>query len=421
MVAKINHGNSIYGTLMYNYEKVLDHQASIISGNRMITDMYGKPENTMRNLMESFECYLLSNKRTEKPILHISLNPSPDDKLTDELYSNLARDYMEKMGYGDQPYVVFKHEDTGRHHIHIVSVNVKETGEKIKDSFEWRRSMDTCREMELKYGLKQIADKEKELDKFYLKKVDYKKSDQKHQVANLLKSVGNYKYQTFGEYNALLKCFNIEAKLIKGEHKGKLYNGVTYSITDDNGEIKSLPFKSSLFGKAYGYESLVKKMKRNSKNFKNGKYTPKIGNDIQRAVQIAGNNKEAFVEYLNNKGIDTVFRQNETGRIYGVTFVDHNAKEVYNGSRIGKDFSANNFNKLFNESEFTFSFSREVQQNTSANDLPTEQNDIQVNKADLIEQAFGISAFEQHGPDYEEEAFMRRMKKKKKKRRGPSL
>lgn len=421
MVAKINHGNSLYGTLMYNYEKVLDRNASIISGNNMINDIHGRPEKTMQKMMESFEDYLHANKRTEKPILHISLNPSPEDKLTDEHLSRLAKDYMDKMGYGDQPYVVFKHEDIDRHHIHIVSVNVDENGKKINDSFEWHKSMNACRELELIYGMKQITDKEKELDQLFLRKVDYKKQDLKHQVSNILKSVGNYKFQSFGEYNALLKCFNIDAKHIKGEHNGTLYNGITYSVTDDKGEIKSNPFKSSLFGKAHGYESLFKKMKRNADNFKNSKYAPKINEDIKRAIQVSGTNKITFKEYLSNKGIDTIFRENEAGRIYGVTFVDHNSKEVYNGSRLGKEFSANNFNKLFNEKEFPFSFSREIQNEPTGNNLQNEQSSTSVSKGDLLEQAFGIFTFDQHGPDYEEEAFRRKLRKKKKKKRGPSL
>jgi len=422
MVAKINHGSSIYGALIYNYDKVLNDNARIISGNRMITDMYGIPEKTMQQMLSSFENYLLANKRTEKPILHISLNPSQNDNLTDEHYSRLAREYMQQMGYGDQPYIVFKHEDIDRHHIHIVSVNVKETGEKIKDSFDYKRSMDACRKLEREFGLEQIADKERELNQFYLRKVDYTKGDLKHQISNILKSVGGYKFQSFGEYNALLKCYNIEAKHIRGEHNGEQYNGITYCATNDNGKIKSTPFKSSLFGKTHGFELLARRMKRNSDNFKAGKFVPIISDDIKRAIQISGTDRRTFTEYLSNKGIDTIFRENEEGRIYGITFVDHNNKEVYNGSRIGKEFSANNFNKLFNESVNLFSFRQETQNDIFDNRLHTELNNTTVNRGDLIEQAFGIASFEQHGPDYEEEAFKRRViKKKKKKGRGRAI
>ena len=83
--------------------------------------------------MRSFEPYMAANKRTEKPIMHISLNPSPDDKLSDEQLEVIAKEYLSKLGYGNQPYIIFKHEDIGRPHLHIVTTSVTEQGNKIND------------------------------------------------------------------------------------------------------------------------------------------------------------------------------------------------------------------------------------------------------------------------------------------------
>jgi hypothetical protein len=85
----------------------------------------------MPQTLLSFESYLAANRNTRKPVLHISLNPSPEDRLSDEQFAFLAKDYMEKMNYGDQPYIVYVHEDIDRRHIHIVSICVDETGRKI--------------------------------------------------------------------------------------------------------------------------------------------------------------------------------------------------------------------------------------------------------------------------------------------------
>ena len=180
MVAKINRGASLYGAVIYNQQKVDDSTARIISGNRMIADVTGNPEQVMRNTLWAFENYLLANKNTEKPILHISLNPSVDDKLTDSQFADLAREYMQRMGYGDQPYIVYIHEDIDRRHIHIVSTCVNEKGEKIDDAYEWNRSMKACRELERKFGLKQVEDKRREMLEPYLKKADYQNGDVKH-------------------------------------------------------------------------------------------------------------------------------------------------------------------------------------------------------------------------------------------------
>jgi hypothetical protein len=203
---------------------------------------------------------------------------------------------MGKMNYGDQPYIVYVHEDIDRRHIHIVSICVDETGRKISDSYEHRRSMTACRELEIQYGLKNIADERKESDKLFLKKVEYEKGDVKHQISNVLKNVSDYKFRTFGEYSALLSCFDVEAKTVKGEGiDGKPFNGIVYSATGDNGKSVSNPFKSSLFGKSFGYEGLNKKMARNEKDLKEGKYAPMIRSDIA-AVMKTAKGKEDFIE-----------------------------------------------------------------------------------------------------------------------------
>ena len=180
MVAKISHGASLYGALHYNHEKVEKGTAEILSGNRMISDRPGLPGEDMRLALLSFENYLLANRNTEKPVLHIALSPAPEDKLTDEQLAELAQNYMQKMGYGDQPYIAYKHGDTHNTHIHIVSVCVDEEGRKINDSFEHHRSMTACRELEIDFGLRNGADMEERNQKAEIKKVDATQGDVRH-------------------------------------------------------------------------------------------------------------------------------------------------------------------------------------------------------------------------------------------------
>lgn len=142
MVAKISHGASLHGALTYNHEKVEKGTAEILSGNRMISDRLGMPTKNLHLTLLSFDNYLLANRNTEKPVLHISLSPAPEDRLSDEQLAELAEKYMQKMGYGDQPYIVYKHGDTHNTHIHIVSTCVDEQGRKISDSYEHRRFHD---------------------------------------------------------------------------------------------------------------------------------------------------------------------------------------------------------------------------------------------------------------------------------------
>lgn len=411
MVAKISRGVSLYGAVAYNQQKVDEATARIIYGNRMITDVTGNREQTLRQTMWAFENYLLANRNTEKPVLHISLNPSLEDRLTDGEFAVLAKEYMQKMGYGDQPYIVYVHEDIGRRHIHIVSTCVNERGEKIDDAYEWNRSMKACRELEKKFGMKQVEDKRKELLEPYLWKADYRSGDVKRQVSNIVKSVFTaYRFQSFGEYSALLSCFNIEARQVKGEFEGTPYNGIVYILTDDTGKPLCTPIKSSLIGKRYGYEGVEKRTAYNAREYKARKWQPKIRNDVALAMHGCRGDREEFIRLLGGKGIDVVFRENGEGRIYGATFIDHKNREAYNGSRLGKEFSANAFERLFGSTD-----------NIPNLDAPMPDTGLQggfsSDVESVIEQAFGIFGLEPNGPDPLEEALARRLQRKKKKKR----
>lgn len=411
MVAKISHGANLYGALAYNHEKVTKGTAEILSGNRMITDRLGQPSRDMRLTLLSFENYLLANRNTEKPVLHIALSPAPEDHLTDTQLEELAASYMEKMGYGDQPYIVYKHGDTHNTHIHIVSVCVDSNGRKISDTYEHRRSMTACRELEADFGLRNGADMEERNLKAELKKVDVTEGDVRHQVGNTLKAVlESYRFQTFGEYSALLSTLNIEARQVKGEYKGEPYTGIIYSATDDKGKVVSPPFKSSRFGKRFGREWLEKRMLSHVKDFKEGKWAPTIQSQVADAMHRA-RSRDELVRMLEKERIGVVFRENEAGRIYGVTFIDHDRREVFNGSRMGKEFSANVFNELFRrwegipEKERREHTDRELWQN----------HRHKMENPSALEQAADILSMETNpAVDYEEEAFRRRMKRKKK-------
>ena len=151
MVAKISYGSSLYGALAYNGEKVNEGVAKILETNKVFCPADGGHDITA--CMQDFMAYMPSQIRTKKPIIHISLNPHPDDKLSDEQFSVIALEYIEKMGYGNQPFVVYKHEDIDRHHLHIVTLAVDETGRKINDGNNFYASKRITREMEQKYGL----------------------------------------------------------------------------------------------------------------------------------------------------------------------------------------------------------------------------------------------------------------------------
>ena len=138
MVAKISLGKSLFGALAYNGEKINKEQGKLLGTNKILDDCSGKMN--IRRAMQDFSRYLSPYTRTEKPVMHVSLNPHPDDRLTDMELEGIAREYMERMGFGEQPYIIYKHEDIDRHHLHIVTIRVDANGRCISDRNNFRRS-----------------------------------------------------------------------------------------------------------------------------------------------------------------------------------------------------------------------------------------------------------------------------------------
>lgn len=347
MIAKISHGSSLYGVLAYNQLKVDELHADVLFGNRIIEPTGDNPY-TVEYLSRSFEDYLTANRKTEKPILHISLNPDPKDSLTAEQFIRLAEQYMQRMGFGNQPYIVYRHNDIGREHVHIVSVRVDETGRAISDSYEHERSMKVCRELEQQFNLCPATKKEWK-EGLPLSPVDYEGGNLKGQLAGVIRPIAReWRFQTLGEYRAVLSLYGITVDEVKGEYGGREYHGLSYSATDKEGNKIGKPFKSSVFGKEAGITALEKRMQTATAWIKNHKdVTTATATKVSAAMQTAGHDRASFERELLRQGIGVVFRTNDTGRIYGATFINHADKTVFNGSRLGKEFSANVFNNLF--------------------------------------------------------------------------
>ena len=426
MIAKIGRSANLYGALAYNQLKVENENGQILFANKMIETASG--HYSVAQLAQSLAPYLIANRNTEKHTLHISLNPDPNDKVSDDKFREMAEQYMREMGYGEQPFVVFKHTDIDRSHIHIVSVCVDEQGKKISDKFEKMRSMNVCRELERKYRLIPATDKErKQTDKVF-RPVDYRAGDVKSQIASVVRHLPNYyQYQTLGEYNALLSLFNITAEKIEGELQGKMKQGLLYIPLNEKGERAGHPFKASLFGKSAGLPALELHFAKCKTALKDSPTKQTLKSAVTIALKTTSD-EQAFKKQLAEQGINVVVRRNDTGRIYGISFIDHNSKAVWNGSRLATELSANTFNDYWNNNikpDIKEPAVLQPKLSTSNDaDLPAEEphhlfDFLTTDKREdgLIEALGGLLP-EVQGDDYEEQDFANKMKKKRKRQRG---
>ncbi|MEZ3591365.1 MAG: relaxase/mobilization nuclease domain-containing protein [Muribaculaceae bacterium] len=343
MVAKISLGNSLYGSLVYNGEKINKEHGRVLDTNKLYNDGSGTID--IARVFEDFKRWMPQSTKAEKTMMHISLNPHPDDRLSESQYVQLAHEYMEKMGFSEMPYLVVKHEDIDRHHIHIVSLRVRPDGSAIDSKNNYYRSKEITRELERKYGL-HTAERQRTDPNEPIRKVD-PSGDIKRQVARTVKMVGmRYRFQTLGEYNAVLSLYNIRCESADGRVNGREYHGLVYFATDNAGNTIVSPLKASRLGKFAGREAIEHRYVRSKEKINIRPTKAAVSEAMAQS-----SDKDDFIANLKAKNIDLILRYIDSGRIYGATFIDHNTMTVLNGSRLGKEFSANALEQWFSNGE----------------------------------------------------------------------
>ncbi len=407
MVAKIESGHSLYGSLRYNFRKVENDVAKVLLTNKILHPSEGEltTEGCLRDMMN----FIPSKVRSRNPVLHVSINPHPDDRLSDNQLAEIAKEYLERMGYGDQPYLIYKHEDLSRHHLHIVSLRIREDGGKISDKFERRRSKDITRDLERRYGL-HTAERGERIEVNKPQKVDTSKGLES-QIRDVLRGVlGRYHYLTFNEYRALLSLYNVTVEEVKGIERGVNYNGYCYSATNDQGVKIGRTIDSSQFGKMAGYDAMQRHFARSKSYLKSHSLASNTKSRISDALH-RSTSKDEFQRELQRRGIDVIFRENDAGRLYGVTYVDHTNMCVLNGSRLGRDLSANAITDWF-----------ESPQRPQIDTHLDQRQHLEVQpKREHHEEDFSLGGLfdlpcDSGAEDPEEERFRKQMQRKKKKK-----
>ena len=418
MIAKISATENLGGALGYNFKKVKRDEASILCVNNLREAIDGTFQ--MDKVLSDMQKAIPEKCRTKKMVFHCSLNPHPDEKLSDELLEQIAKEYMEALGYGKQPYIVFKHNDIAREHIHIVSLRVDGMGRKINDKFEGKRSKQITDALERKYNLIPSS-KVSENGVTESPKVDATKGNIKEQVARVVRMVlKHYNFCSLGELNTILSAYNISVEEVKTEFRGKRYDGLVYVPTDDKGDKVSTPIHASDIGRGVGYTAVKNKMQKSRQAVK--PLIPVVRRMILEVMRTSPQTEEVLRQRLEEQGLRTVIRKNENVRIYGITFIDDEQGVAINGSRLGKGYSANVFNTYLsnpNHNPFldetlygTPSAHLEQSEFVQAFSSDTEQGDNLIDE--LIEEMVGEPFASGGNDDWKEAAWQRKLRRQSK-------
>jgi hypothetical protein len=342
MVAVIKTSSSLHRIFNYNEQKVKAGVAECIMAANYPKDL---KDLTLRNKLIRLLNQAALNENVTRNSVHISLNFDSSEKLPHDRLRKIAATYMEQIGFSQQPYLVYQHHDAGHPHIHIVTVKVLIDGSRIDMHNIGRNQSEKARkEIEQSFGLVKAEDSKQrqacELKPAPAQKVQYGRSETKRAIANVLEAVlKNYRYTSLPELNVVLQQYNVAAD--RGSENSRIYRhkGLTYHILDENGKKIGLPIKASDFHSKPTLKFLEERFALNETA--RLPYKPRVKNAVDLALlKQPTQSLESLIKSLEKEGIHACLRKNGEGLVYGITYVDHRTKSVFNGSALGKQYSA---------------------------------------------------------------------------------
>ncbi|WP_312351971.1 relaxase/mobilization nuclease domain-containing protein [Sphingobacterium multivorum] len=343
MVAVIRTGHSIRRIFNYNENKVEAGIAQCIgAGNYPADPERMSPPAKLNCFLRQLEL----NENVKRNSVHISLNfHSSETDLGTEKLMEIASEYMDKIGFGEQPFLVYRHYDAGHPHIHIVTIKVRPDGSRIDMNNIGRNESEQARKaIEKGFGLVNAEAQKKERHYHQLRpvsagKVIYGKSQTKLAIQNVLEAVlDQYRYASLPELNAVLRQYNVAAE--RGSEDSLTYRrgGLLYRVLDEHGKTVGVPIKASLFYNRPTLKDLQERYGRNESA--RSPYRARIKNAVDMALLGKDTGLEELGRILERQGIVMALRKNEAGIIYGITYIDHLTKCVFNGSKLGRRYSA---------------------------------------------------------------------------------
>lgn len=343
MVAVIHSGKGFNRVLHYNEQKVNEQVAVCLEAANY-------PKNaadlTFNQKLRRLEMLAELNEKTKVNCLHVSLNFDPSEKFSEEKLREIAAVYMQKIGFGGQPYLLYRHDDSGHPHVHLVTTNIKADGKRIELHNLGKNQSETARkEIEIAYGLVKAEDaaqrQQNELKPVNIQKALYGKTATKRAITTVLNKVlKEYRFTSLPELNAVLQQYNIIAD--RGNPESRIFknHGLTYNMLDSEGNKIGVPIKASDFYNKPTLKSLEEKFVTNDPLRQPHK--GRVKNAIDWALlKNDRHTLSSLILALDKEGIHTVVRRNDNGILYGITYVDHQTKCVFNGSDLGKQYSAN--------------------------------------------------------------------------------
>jgi len=325
----------VRGAISYNERKVSKGYARLLSASGFIADVH---ELGFSQKLKRFESQQRLYEKANVNTLHISLNFPKEESLPDAKMIDIAEDYMRRIGFENQPFLVYRHTDTNHPHLHIVTTNIQANGKPIKLHYIGKNLSEPARKsIELAFGLIRAEDRPPRayspLPTIGLRPAKYGKEETKHAITNILTQVlQSYKFSDFVEFNSILRQFNVIADRGKPNSQTFQTGGLVYSLIDKNGYRIGRAIKAS---EIYGNPILKTIERKYAINTpKKALVLPVVKESVFSCLSNCSNILQ-FYDQLKQNRLSLEMEQDSFGSIQRLYFIDHKTKACLSHVELG--------------------------------------------------------------------------------------
>jgi len=340
MVTKIKTPVDINRPIHYNQHKVAEGLAKLIHAGNFLKDA---PDLSLVEKKQRFAQLIALNQRVEYNALHIAAAFAPGENISLETMIEIACEFMDRIGFGGQPFLVYQHFDTAHPHLHIVTTNIRADGSSIDLNFIGRDKSEPARKaIEEKYGLVK-AQQQKKTQAYQLKpvpveKLQYGKRPTKQAITNALEYIlDNYRYRSLPELNAILRLYNLKADAGQPGGRIRAHGGLLYQMLDEKGQGIGVPIKASSIYFKPGLKWL--KVKFEDNRLIDPARINRVRSALDSVLQQRPRSWASFTDALGREQIAAVPYINRKKFLYGISFIDLDGKIVIKASDLGKAYS----------------------------------------------------------------------------------
>lgn len=234
----LEYSKSVMGALLYNEQKVARGVASVV----MSSGVNGNDLDKVLDVFQRYESNPAIDDRTRNLGFHLSVCPGVSDGMDEVSVLAFICEHMKNLGYGNQPYVVYRHNDIEREHYHVVSVRVDEKGKVISDSYTHYNAMESLRSLAPKYGFHIGADparktlSERHVEPAFL---DMNKDNIMDQINADFNETLEYEFSDFTEFAAAMRSWGIAASITEREAGERKKRMLLFKALDERGRSRS--------------------------------------------------------------------------------------------------------------------------------------------------------------------------------------